>query len=406
LRLTRKRLDLPAPLALAVIALSAAALLADVNWLEAPGADSPLCRLYLCSNASLLDRANISAAEPGKAAAESAIADFREALRRDVSYPYRWSDLGDALSRAGRADEARFCYQRALYLAPNSPFILIRAANFEFGHDRPAAALPLTARILDLTADFDGPVFLAYARAGLAPSTVLRDGLPSGPRAATAYFDSLLARDISSGDAEVWRFLRSKNYAGDDVAVRYVLFLIRTQRYDDALEAWAGHLGARGGDFPGSNRIFNGGFEDESTGAPLDWSPGETASVKEQRDDSTAHSGRHSLKIVFDGESNVRYRGASQVAIVSPGTWRFSAYIKTQGLTTNEGLAFQLECPGRFEVTTASVNGTAGWTRVAETVTIPPGARQLRIRLARRPSEKFDNKIAGAAWVDDVQLSR
>jgi hypothetical protein len=37
---------------------------------------------------------------------------------------------------------------------------------------------------------------------------------------------------------------------------------------------------------------------------------------------------------------------------------------------------------------------------------VPPGANLIVVQLRRLPSEKFDNKIDGEAWVDAVSLTR
>src|SRR5580658_3067250 len=41
-----------------------------------------------------------------------AIDRFRQALSMDTAFPYRWSDLGDALAAAGRTDSAGYCFRR------------------------------------------------------------------------------------------------------------------------------------------------------------------------------------------------------------------------------------------------------------------------------------------------------
>src|ERR1035438_4577727 len=48
---------------------------------------------------------------------------YAEALRRDSANPYRWADLGDALTLDNRIPEASYCFQRALELNRRLPQI-------------------------------------------------------------------------------------------------------------------------------------------------------------------------------------------------------------------------------------------------------------------------------------------
>jgi tetratricopeptide (TPR) repeat protein len=401
------RVDLSAWLPLPLLALAAGGILADSGYLNAPDPESPLCRVRLCAIGEAITRAHSTAASPSRADVEAAEALFAETLRQDPSYPYRWCDLGESYVRTGKIDAARVCFRRAVALAPNSPPILIRAANFEFRVDNPSAAVPLTTRILSVISEYDSVIFLAYSRAGLATDFILRSALPPGPRAVTSYFEYLLARDSPAADRQVWTWMRDKDYAAIPLAAKYVRFLLAHARYDEALQAWSERLGRAAGDFPHRNRIFNAGFENEPTAALLDWAVNRSQGVAEDRDSSNAHSGAWSLRVAFDGQSNIRYQGASVSAIVDPGTYRLSAYIKTQEITTNQGIALwvrSLQSSGRVEVYTEALTGTNDWREVSASVVVPPGTRLLEIRPFRRPSEKIDNKIAGTAWIDSVEL--
>jgi hypothetical protein len=50
--------------------------------------------------------------------------------------------------------------------------------------------------------------------------------------------------------------------------------------------------------------------------------------------------------------------------------------------------------------------GTNGWTRVEQTVRVPEATKLLEIQVIRKPTIKFENKVSGTAWIDDVSLSR
>ena len=87
--------------------------------------------------------------------------------------------------------------------------------------------------------------------------------------------------------------------------------------------------------------------------------------VQEARDETTARTGKASLRITFDGTSNVAYSGISQSVILTPGAYTFRVWIKLQDLTTNRGIVvrvFDPESPARLDVRTEEKTGSSDWT--------------------------------------------
>jgi Tetratricopeptide repeat len=397
-----------AVLSAVLITFSTAGILLDSAYRNNPAAETALCRFDVCATGQLLNRANLRAFEPDRPAAQLAAVDYREALRRDMSYPYRWCDLGEACWRSGRIEEAQYCFSRAVDLAPDSPPILMRAANFQFRAGHPAKALPYTLRILKLIGDYDSLIFLNYARAELPPEQTLREGLPEESRAVRSYFEFALANGSPESAAQIWEWMRLRSFTDDRLAGRYIDFLLRNRRYGEAARMWEGYLGPRRGPYPETNLLFNGGFETESSGAAFDWTAGKTEHVGELRDSSVTQSGKWSLRVSFDGAANVEYQGVSQTAVVSPGTYRFAAAVRTAGVTTNQGIAFRLfdpESPARLDVRTAAFTGTSEWVSLTKDVRVGALTHLVKIQLFRQPSEKFDSKISGRAWIDSVALT-
>jgi hypothetical protein len=57
-------------------------------------------------------------------------------------------------------------------------------------------------------------------------------------------------------------------------------------------------------------------------------------------------------------------------------------------------------------VYTEQLTGTNDWSQLEKTFKVPPDTNLIVVQLCRIPSEKFDNKIGGEAWVDTVSLTR
>src|SRR5262249_40525764 len=126
-------------------------------------------------------------------------------------------------------------------------------------------------------------------------------------------------------------------------------------------------------------------------------------------DSSVAHTGSQSLRIEFAGSENVDYAHISQTAFVEPGIYRFAAFVRTEKITTDQGIAFRIydpELQSRLDIKTEGLTGTTNWKRVDLVIAVPQGTRLLRIQVIRRPSWRFDSHIAGTAWIDTVSLSK
>jgi hypothetical protein len=354
-----------------------------------------------------LEAAELAARE-GPQAAGQVEALLREAVRRDPSSAYRWAALGEHYLVLDRTGQARRSMQRAAELGPNLPPILIRAANFHFAMDEPAAAMRYGRRILELIPDYDAVVFALYARMRIPVSQVLADGLPPARRAGVSYFRSL-PEGAADGDLDTaWAWIGRRGWTDDALASEYVARLLARRDYARAVRTWAGHLGQRRGAYPEGNRLYNGGFEQEFTPAALDWKVRAADGATAMRESGIARAGAACLRVEFLGRTNVAYEHAGQTVVVEPGAYRFRAFIKTSGISTDQGVRFRIAdpaAPARLEAITDGHTGSRDWIEVSRVIQVPPATRLVTVQVVRQASMKFDNKIRGTAWVDDVELA-
>lgn len=338
-----------------------------------------------------------------------AVEAFEAALGRDMASPYRWCDLGEAWLAAGRVETAGYCVNRALELGPNSPPVLMRAANFHFRVGASGLALPYTARVLGMVGEYDETIFSLYDRMGVTQEEVLRAGLPDNERAGQSYFRHLVAKGSSEQVRAGWDWVRSRSFADDRLADEYVRYLLRSNQYETAAGAWAAHTASRERGYRDSNWLFNGGFEREPVGTVFDWRITPAEGVQASRDSGAAASGKWSLRVRFEGKENVSYHHVSQMAVVEPGIYRFRALMHTEAVTTDQGVCFRIEDaedPQRLDITTERLAGTHRWREVEQEFRVPERTRLVEIQIARKPSLKFDNKISGTVWVDAAVLER
>jgi hypothetical protein len=344
---------------------------------------------------------------PGGTLAPQTIPALTDAVRHDTGAPARWCDLGEAMVKAGRVQEARRCFSTALALGPNIPPILWRAATFYDDLGEGTRALSLASRLLDQTSIYDATVFNWY-QAGKMPMTdILGIGLPDGGgRASHAYLRYLITTGDFNHSALAWDWLLGRHQVDAGLARDYASFLYDDRRYGNAARSWAAYLGDRRNGYLDSTQLFNGGFEAESLGSVFDWRIETLAdAVVATVDSDVAHGGTHSLALRFAGSENANYHHTYQSAFVEPGLYRFQAFVRTQGITTDQGIRFHL-VGGDVNVTTEQVAGTSDWTRIQQLIRVPKTTQLLVVQVTRQSSLKFDSHISGSAWIDDVSLTR
>ena len=368
-----------------------------------------LCRLQICTVDQIHAVSADSAAQAAGGDWASAVAmDSRIALAQDPANAYKWSDLGRDLFLEGDRARAGYCFDRSILLGPNLPAGLLPAANFYFQTGGIEAGLKLSAHILALIPDYDGVIFLTYLHLEIPIEAILREGLPSGPRAANSWMNFLLDQSAVADMPLTWAWLESHSSAGDPLAGRYAAYLLGQHEYRPAIRMWTSHVGSHG-DFPETNLLFNGSFETRPSPSPFDWKLNPVDHVQQDLDPQAAHAGKQSLRVHFDGTTNVDFHGASQMAVLDPGPHRLEAWVKTEGITTDKGPllhVFDPEHPGRLDVRTGGLLGTKDWNQISLAFAAPSETKVVIVEVSRPPTMKFDNKISGTLWLDSVTLSK
>jgi tetratricopeptide (TPR) repeat protein len=334
---------------------------------------------------------------------EAAVAGFRRAVARDPASPYRWCDLAEALMEAGATAEARQCYERAVESGPRIAAVLLRAANLSFRAGDPQRALEYDGRVLGLVRGYEGPIFLTYTRMGVPAQQIVDKGLPDD-RSKQEFF-LYLTRVGPVEDLElVWRALRSRGIAEDRAADRFASFLVNAKLASRAGAVWGEQVAGREPGYRSSEWVFNGGFEREAAGEVFDWRIAKIEGARAERDTSVAAAGKASLRITFDGRHNLTYSHVSQRTVTPAGNYLFRARVRAEGISTDKGVGFRIRGEG-VNIATGDVRGTKEWGELAMPVRVE-GTKLLEIGLVRSPSGKFDNKLRGTLWIDEVKLEK
>lgn len=333
-------------------------------------------------------------------------ADLIEFLRRDPAAPYNWEDLGDSFRHAGERAKASTCFATAVQLGPRIPSTLMRAANFHFGLDENKEALGLMARTMEADPGYESEAFRVYEQRRIPLNEILLTGLPNSAYA--GYLRFLIASKKSTDAQIVFQRIVARGDSDDKLANEYVGFLLQNKEPEAAAQAWALYAGGRDKSYPESNRVFNGDFESEPTGSLFDWTIEQTPGAAIDFDRQVAHSGARSLRIQFEGTQNLSNIGVRQTVFLKPGRYRFQAHVRTQEISTDEGISFRVaseQAPKLLSFTTEPILGSSDWKLVEHVFVAPPGTGLADVTLVRTPSLRFDSLIRGTLWIDQVSIS-
>ena len=387
----------PPPLTAYLPFLGALALAAAAAYLRLSGLDP----LPAAEQAALDPRQNAEA-----------VVLYQKALRLDNANPYRWADYAEALANIGQTTKARLAFARALDLGPHIPAVRLRLVNFLLLND-PPAALPHAAKVLEAVPDYD-PILFRFLDTAISPPSRILDAIGGQPRALRSWLLHLIATNQPAAAQLAWQRLLAQKLATPDHASAYVDYLLRQQQFAAASQSWAAFVGRASGDYPSRNLIFNAPFS-LYTGSPYTGVPSIATQPRQPSHGSGPldwHFAPESedflvtyepglLKIRFEGKTNVNAELAWQTVVLPhPGAYRLSASVSTDQITTNEGLRLAIQDLG---LVSESIIGSVAATPIHLSFSVP-APRTVRIAVVRRPSEKFDNKIEGAALVRDLLL--
>jgi hypothetical protein len=330
------------------------------------------------------------------------IRGLEAALRGNAVSPYRWVELAEGYEQNGQGEKARFSFHRATGLAPNLPAVWIRAAAFHFRLGESEEGLRAGAHAQSISAAADAFLFQYYERY-IADAPPVTRALAGDRRSLTAWFRRLQVRGNSEDAALAWAELDRRKFTDVPLAASHVAFLLGQRRYEEARQVW--WKAAPPG--PAGDRIYNGGFEQDPSGCRLDWTLASIPGVEIERDTSVAKEGSSSLYVRFQNSGNVALNSPAQIAVVSQGRYRLSAWLKTDGVTSDQGVALcvaDAESPERLTKQTEPLLGTNAWTEIQTDFSVPPQTTLIEISVCRQRS-KYYTGLAGTAWVDAVSLT-
>jgi tetratricopeptide (TPR) repeat protein len=338
-----------------------------------------------------------------------AIQAYRSSLSLDPRSANTWLDLAAAYESDGDIRDARDAFVRAKRVYPISAEVAWRYGNFLLRQGELPQAFAEIRRALEVDPQRAAEAFSRAWRVDPDVQEILDKVLPANP---AVYLDAIRELDSNEqlGSALiVWAHLVAIHPRLQITGVfPFTDALLQAHRITDARRVWDEALSLSDtpptGDPPGSV-LWDGGFETGVHSGGFAWSLAPSSSgVQTSLDAAVKHSGKQSLRLGFDGKRNVNFADVCHVAEVQPGaSYRFSAWLLTQSLTTTQGVRFRLDSRAG-SVETSDLQGTQPWKKIELPWTAGKDVHEVRICVCRNPSDDFNARIQGTAWVDDVAL--
>ncbi len=341
-----------------------------------------------------------------------AISYYRRAVAVDPRSANNWMALAGAYEMTGDLARARQAFESAEAAYPISSEVAWRYGNFLLRQDRLPEAFAEIRRAVATDPKLAGLALSRCLRATGDAQRVLDQVLPAQ---VDVYYEALgflvNERDLDPALAVWERLVKLHPPFEMRRALRLLDALINADRIEQAARVWQQALELAGWSTrasPGGSLVWDGGFERDFVNGGFGWWHVPVTGATFEFDENIVHSGSRSLRVTFDGSANLDFHHLQQMVPVKPGTrYHFSAYLRSDQITTNSGVHFWVYDPrhqGDVSVYSASVVGSNPWTLQEFEFTTGPRTQAVEIVLHRQPSEKFDNLIRGAVWVDDVSL--
>jgi tetratricopeptide repeat protein len=345
--------------------------------------------------------------------AQRAIRAYQTALTFDAHSADTWLDLATAHESEGDVTAARNEFLQATRAYSLSPEVSWRYGNFLLRHGEMDAAFAEIKHAVEADPKRGAAAFALGMRFDPDVNSVLQRVLPHTQDSYFSVISALSGQQQTEEALLVWSNLAALHphmQLSDSYPLLEALF--HKRQMPEAQRVWDQALAfadvSRPPDPPGS-LVWDGGFESNVAKGGFTWYyPSFIGGVQITLDTKEKHSGNRSLRLTFNGLRNVNFNDVCQYVAVQPSTsYLFSAWVRTRDLSTDQGVRFGLHS---FSDTvnsiawTQDVEGTQPWTQVELPWISANDVHQLQLCVSRQPSAKFDSKIRGSAWIDDVVL--
>ena len=158
------------------------------------------------------------------------------------------------------------------------------------------------------------------------------------------------------------------------------------------------------------DELINGDFEADLLGHVYGWTSSAVEGARVDIDSGESFNGRRSLRIRFDGKTNLNFNHLYQVApVTGAGTYTLQGYWRGAEVSTRSGVYVELTAhgdDGRVSSTSSKKFGDWDWESFSIELEVPETAKFLQIKIRRRETTMLDKLQSGVVWLDEFSLVR
>jgi len=341
-----------------------------------------------------------------------AVAEYEKAVSLAPNDYRFWMDLGAALEQAGESDKAEKALRQAVKLAPSYSYPSWHLGNLLLREGRYPEAFAELHRASEANDELRPQLFNLAWQVNKDDFESLKASIGNGPETRAQFSQYLFSRERFEEGLRLWNTLsdteKRTNHAS---AFSMVGNLLVAKRYHQASEIWnsvAPAAVARAE--PG--HIIDGGFEENvahGPGAVFGWQFQSVSQVQAGIDSTSARTGDHSFRILFQVRSHLEAINVWQLLPVQPNTqYDFECYLKTDKLVS-AATPVVVVADATDETIIASSepapSGSNDWQRIS--LSFKSGAKTEAVRLKINPTSCADNSVCpifGTVWYDDFDL--
>src|SRR5256714_148529 len=322
-----------------------------------------------------------------------------------------WTEVGRARADAGDLEGGVAALSRAVELAPAYAEQRWHLGNALLRAGRDDEAFAELRRAADTDSEKSRPQVFTLAWQVYGPDMArVIDAVGKSPAARAQLVGVLAGRGRLDDALKVWSGLRDEEKRGQSWAGdRLARALYGQGQYHRALQVLA-ESGAS--ESPAPEKISNAGFESDigQAGTQLfEWQVTQSPGSQVVVDARAAHTGRRSLRVLFNAAADAEFHNVSQLVAVEPSTrYRLTYFVRTEelrGAATLVAMAADASSPDTALASSALVpSGTNDWQQVSFEFNTGPKTEAALVRLVRAGCPEGACPIYGKIWYDDFDL--
>ncbi len=371
----------------ALVAAVAAGFAAVTVW-SWPGSAERLER----SNAEVYYRQARTLVEAGRP--DEAERACQEGLRRNPYAAPLWDEAALLAEARGAPETAVAWSETALGLEPHARRTLWTAGNLKLRQGDAKGAALLLAEVAAHAPLWRGSAAEVWWQAGLPPELLLQPLVALAPAAVESYLRDALARQRwdaveAAARAGLARGLVSQAALRDAGAG-----LFAAGRGVELEELWRSAGGESG--------FVNGDLETDLRGWGLDWVLWEVEGVQARR---VRDGEGFRIEVDFTRPQNLAYAGVTHDFVVAPGReYRLRLETASEGLASASGVQVEVLSTRATLAVSEPLLRTNPWKTIELRFRPGPGEGVCRLRVVRRATTRFDNRIGGRFSLRRVRL--